>query len=126
MSIENHYILLFVAVIVAEIIASVLARRFITTKNQIKFGEELMAAVNKARQDVLNASQVIEEMEHINLNLRKENQQLNAENLRLEKLAAQLKSQLHTALDDINYWQDELKKVFPNWPEKGHKITNDA
>lgn len=124
MSIENHYILLFVAVIVAEIIASVLARRFITTKNQIKFGEELMAAVNKARQDVLNASQVIEEMEAINLHLRKENQQLNAENLRLEKLAAQLKSQLHTALDDINYWQDELKKVFPNWPENGHKISN--
>jgi hypothetical protein len=61
MSIENHYILLFVAVIVAEIIASVLARRFITTKNQIKFGEELM-------------------MEAINLHLRKENQQLNAEN----------------------------------------------
>lgn len=120
MSIEQ-FTLLFVAVILAEIVVSLLARRFFSTKSQIKFGEELMAAVNKARQDVLNASRVIEEMEAFNLNLRTENQHLNAENLRLEKLAAQLKSQLHTALDDIDYFQKELKKVFPNWPENGRK-----
>lgn len=117
---------LFVAVIAAEIIVSLVAKRFWSAKSQIKFGEELMGAVNKARQDVIAANDLIAQMEAINLQLRQENQHLSAENLRLEKLAAQLKSQLHSALDDINYWQDELKKIFPNWPEKAEKTSNDA
>lgn len=125
MNIETT-IILAAALCVGEIAVSLLARRLLSTDSQLKLGEELMNAINRARQDVIAANELITQMEAVNIKLRQDNQQLSADNMRLENLAAQLKAQLNTALDDIDYWQHELRKAFPNWPDKskGQKNNN--
>lgn len=125
MNIETT-IILAAALCVGEIAVSLLARRYLSSGSQLKLGEELMNAINRARQDVIAANELITQMEAVNIKLRQDNQQLSAENMRLENLAAQLKAQLNIALDDIDYWQHELRKAFPNWPDKseGQKNNN--
>lgn len=115
---------LLVAVFFAEIVVSLLARRFFNQKSQIKYSEELMAAVNRARQDVLQANKLIEEMESINMGLRHQNQQLKVENMQKDNIISQLKAQLNQSLNDIDYWRELYQKSLPNRPpNKGTKFS---
>lgn len=123
MNMDTNLAMVFLALLVGEILSSLLAKRFLVKKNEFKQYSELMEAINNTRQDVIAANKLIEEMERINLDLRKQNQELTAENMKLENLATQLKAQLNTALNDIDYWREELKKTFPNWPEKDKTAT---
>lgn len=122
MSIEQ-FTWLFVAVIAAEIVVSLIAKRFWSAKSQIKYSEELLAAVNRARQDVLDANKLIEEMEAINKGLREQNQKLVVENMQQTNIINQLKAQLNRSLDDIDYWRELYEKSLPNRPKKGDKLN---
>jgi predicted RNase H-like nuclease (RuvC/YqgF family) len=122
MSIEQ-FTWLFFAVITAEIIVSLLAKWFWSTNSQIKYSDELLAAVNRARQDVMKANKLIEEMEAINMVLREQNQQLVVENMQKENIISQLKAQLNQSLNDIDYWRELYEKSLPNRSKKGDKLN---
>lgn len=114
---------LVAAALLGEITVSLVARKLLARRNDLQIGEQLMGAINKARQDVLAAYKIIDEMEKVNLSLRTENLTLKTENMDLKKDCDFLRRQLHEALDNIQYLQTEVQRAFPV-QRKGKKDAN--
>ena len=131
MNVQQFSTLIFSAIFAGEIIASLLARRFFTNKAQNQYSEALLAAVNKARQDVLKSNELIAEMESqnttlrtSNLQLRLENQTLVEENIKMGTLVQQQVVQLNESLSQIDYWKNLYEKSLPNnRSKKGDKLN---
>jgi hypothetical protein len=118
MNIFDVWLIACLSFLVGGILSFVIFRR--SKKSDVEMGEHLMSAINNARQDVLRAHEMINEMEGVNLVLRTENHQLRVENLDLKSSADQMREQLNDALDNIFYLQQEVAKYFPKSqkPEK--------